>query len=127
MVNRAGDWLRQAKEDLKWAKDSLSAGYYSQTCFVSQQIGEKVLKAIALNRGYVQIRSHSMLEIARLLKIDGDIEAIAMRLDQYYIASRYPDAFPSGAPFEYFTKSQVQEAFSFAERLVSFGETQIAE
>ena len=36
-------------------------------------------------------------------------------------SARYPDAFPSGAPFEYFTSEQAQEAVGFAERAVEIG------
>lgn len=120
MSNRALDWYRQAEEDLRWVKDTLSAERYSQVCFICQQTAKKALKAVALSKGYLQVRSHSILEIARALKINGEIERIAMRLDQYYISARYPDAFPAGAPFEYFTKDQAEEALLFAEKIVKF-------
>ncbi len=120
--NRAWDWFRQAQDDLCWAKDSLKAGHYAQTCFIAQQVGEKVLKAIALHRGYAQVKSHSILEIARALEINDEIEQIAKRLDQYHISTRYPDAFPAGAPFEFYTEEQAIEAVSFAERLMEIVE-----
>ncbi len=44
---------------------------------------------------------------------------MAKRLDLYYISARYPDAFPSGAPFEYFTRDQAEEAVQYAEALVA--------
>ncbi len=118
MKNRALDWYRQAEDDYLWAEHTLRAGKYAQVCFVTQQVGEKAIKALALFLGYDQIRSHSILEIARALRIDGEIETIAKRLDQFYISSRYPDAFPSGAPFEYFTEEQAQEALHMAQRLL---------
>jgi HEPN domain-containing protein len=43
---------------------------------------------------------------------------MAKRLDLYFISARYPDAFPSGAPFEFFTRDQAEEAVSFAEKIV---------
>ncbi|OGM27070.1 hypothetical protein A2627_01925 [Candidatus Woesebacteria bacterium RIFCSPHIGHO2_01_FULL_39_28] len=40
----AREWLQLAGEDLKWAKASFREGFYSQTCFVCQQVAEKSLK-----------------------------------------------------------------------------------
>ncbi|EMN14719.1 putative toxin-antitoxin system, antitoxin component [Leptospira borgpetersenii str. Brem 307] len=45
------DWLAQAERDLEWAKASLHSGFFAQTCFVCQQVGEKSLKALAFFRG----------------------------------------------------------------------------
>jgi len=52
---------------------------------------------------------------------------MAKRLDLYYISARYPDAFPSGAPFEYFTRDQGEEAVSFAERIIAAVRARVAE
>jgi len=117
--DRAIDWFRQAENDLLWAEDTLNAGRFAQACFVSQQTAEKALKALAYKRGYDLIRSHSLLEIARSLGLPEDIIIPCKKLDLYYISSRYPDAFPSGAPFEYFTSEQAQEAVGFAELILS--------
>ncbi len=125
--NRGFDWFRQSRDDLLWAKDTLKAGRFAQACFAAQQVGEKAIKALALKRSYTEVRSHSILEIARALKLNDEIEAIAKRLDQYYISSRYPDAFPAGAPSDFFTREQAEEAVRLAGRMVeivsgSFGE-----
>lgn len=116
--NRAEDWLRQAQDDLLWAQDTLEAGRFAQACFSAQQVAEKALKSIAFQRGHTEVRSHSILQIAKSLEFDGEIENMAKRLDQYYISARYPDAFPAGAPFEYFTQDQAEEAVQFAARVV---------
>jgi HEPN domain-containing protein len=118
MKSRAGDWLKQAENDLAWAKDSMRGGYWSAVCFTCQQVGEKALKAIALGRGVSEVRSHSLVKIAAALGIDGDIERMGRRLDVFYISARYPDAFSEGAPFEFFDEEQAKEAVSFAERFV---------
>ena len=80
------------------------------------------MRALALHRGYDKVKSHSITEICRELGIDGEIQRRAKRLDLYYISARYPDAFPSGAPFEYFTQDQAAEAALFAEFIVSAAE-----
>ena len=118
MANRGEDWYRQAKNDLLWAEDTLTSKRYAQSCFVAQQVAEKSLKSLALARGYLDVRSHSIVEIAKAIEIDGEIERMGKRLDLYYISSRYPDAFPSGAPFEFFTEDQATEAVAFARAIV---------
>jgi HEPN domain-containing protein len=94
MANRADDWLRQSESDLLWTKDTLKMGHWAQCCFVAQQTAEKAIKALALHRGVDSVKSHS-------------------------VSARYPDAFPSGAPFEYFTEDQAVEAHTFAERIIA--------
>ena len=116
--SRANDWFRQSKDDLLWAQETLDSQRYAQACFAAQQVGEKAIKALAFSRGNDEVRSHSILEISHALGENDEIEQIAMRLDQYYISARYPDAFPSGAPFEFFTRDQASEAVGFAARLV---------
>jgi len=68
MHNRWNDWLRQAEDDLLWAKDTLELQRYAQACFTAQQVGEKALKSLALKRGYDVVRSHSLREIAAMLE-----------------------------------------------------------
>jgi HEPN domain-containing protein len=127
MANRAFDWLRQAQNDLLWTRDTIRAERYSQACFAAQQAGEKALKALALKRGYSKVLSHSLMEIARALEINGKIEEYAKRLDLYYFCARYPDAFPAGAPFEYFTEEQALEAAGFAEFIIESVGTEFPE
>ena len=118
MRNRAQDWYRQAERDARSARSLVTAAGYDSGCFLAQQSGEKALKAVALFRGYEDVRSHSILRICQALDIDGEIEEMGKKLDQYYISSRYPDAFEEGAPFEYFTKAQAEEAVGFAARII---------
>ncbi len=123
MKNRAHDWFRQAQNDFLWAQDTLRSEKYAQVCFICQQVAEKSLKAVAYFKDFDLVKSHSVMEIARSLGINGEIENIAKRLDLYYISTRYPDAFPSGAPFEYYTKEQAEEAVGFASKIIEFAGT----
>lgn len=124
-ANRAHDWLLQAEDDLIWAKDSLKSKHFSQTCFICQQVAEKALKAVALSRGFSEIKSHSVTEIAKALEINSEIAKAAGRLDQYYISARYPDALPSGAPFQVFSIEQAEEAISFAKLILKHAATEV--
>lgn len=113
-MNRSQDWLRQAENDLKWAEHSMAGGFYSQTCFISQQAGEKALKAFCYSKGLDIIRTYSLYQIVKALNENGQLETAAKQLDLYYISSRYPDAFPAGAPFELLTEEQALQALQSA-------------
>jgi HEPN domain-containing protein len=113
-MSRHVDWLRQAEDDLKWAKHSLTGGFCAQTCFVAQQAGEKALKALCFSRGYDVVKTHSLYQIVQVLEEDGPLKECARELDLYYISGRYPDAFPGGAPFEILTREQAERALKAA-------------
>jgi len=116
-MTRHLDWLHQAENDLLWAVHSLSGDFYSQTCFISQQAGEKALKAYCLFKGFDTIRTHSLFQIIKNLGENGSLEQNARELDLYYISARYPDAFPGGAPFEIITKDQANRALASAREI----------
>jgi HEPN domain-containing protein len=46
MVNRAKDWLEQARRDLDHGRYAASGGYHEWACFSAQQSAEKALKAL---------------------------------------------------------------------------------
>ena len=64
------------------------------------------------------VKTHSLFQIVRSLEEDGELERNARELDLYYIAGRYPDAFPSGAPFEVLTRDQAERALAAAVAVV---------
>jgi len=53
-------WLAQAQEDLKWAKDLADRGGYHIACFLSQQVGEKALKAFIYSQGQEIVLGYSV-------------------------------------------------------------------
>lgn len=50
---------------------------------------------------------------------------VAGLLDQYYVAARYPNGLPGGAPFEAFSRAQAEPAIAAAERFVSLAVARI--
>ena len=44
----------------------------------------------------------------------------AIRLDRYYIPTRYPNGFDEGAPLDYFLESDSREAIDHAEQVIGF-------
>lgn len=119
VMARAEDWLAQARNDLDWGLTSMESGFYSQACFIAQQVAEKALKAVAYHRGAELIKGHSVLAVCRELGINGTLEEQARLLDQFYIPTRYPDAQPAGAPFQYFSRDQAEKALAFARNFLA--------
>lgn len=124
-MSRYQDWLNQAENDLLWAKHSFNGNFYSQTCFIAQQASEKALKAYCFSKGYDIIRTHSLFQIVKSLGENGSLEKHARELDLYYISARYPDALPSGAPFEIITEEQAAKALSSAREIFSIIQTRL--
>lgn len=127
-MRRALAWLKQAESDLQWAKLTEQAGFFAQTCFVAQQVAEKSLKAIAFHRKAGQVKSHSILNIAKELGINGKLEEYARQLDLYYVSTRYPDALPDNAvPAESFSAEQARNAFEMARAFVSTAQREVGD
>jgi len=56
------------------------------------------------------VKGHSIVNIAKDLGLNGEIESAGQVLDLYYISSRYPDALPDyGVPYEYFGLEQAKQ------------------
>jgi HEPN domain-containing protein len=122
-------WLRQAENDLAFARLALREGFAAQTCFVCQQTAEKALKAMAYDAGERLVFGHSLVELVEHLH--GRVQALsALReaaglLDQYYIATRYPNGLAGGVPFEAFSRRQAEEAVEHAAAFVAAADASI--
>lgn len=115
--NRANDWLKQAENDYRWAMKGIEEEFYSQVCFMSQQAGEKAMKALAFFWDY-DLKGHSIKKIATSIGFNGEIEEAARVLDLFYISARYPDAFAEGAPFEFYSLGEAKLALSKAKIII---------
>ena len=115
-------WLRQAENDLEFARVGANEGYYAQSCFYSHQAAEKALKALVYSQGARFVPGHSVSEL--LKQVAGSFpdmtryQDAAGRLDQYYLTSRYPNTLPGSAPYEIFSHDQAQEASTESGKLV---------
>ena len=116
--NRYKDWFAQAGDDLKWAEDSLRTGHFAGVCFLAQQTAAKSLRALAYYRGVAEVRNRSVKKIAESLDINSEIARAGGLLDQYYIATRYPDALPEGRSSEYYDKEQAAAALEMARAVI---------
>ena len=122
-LEEAKRWFQQALRDLKAANDSLTCGNYEWSCFQAQQAVEKAIKALLFAHGK-RVWGHSIVELLRELEqfeeIPREFYTYARELDVHYIASRYPNAFPSGYPAMYYDEVIAKKAIQFAQEIVNW-------
>lgn len=123
MVNRATDWVRQARRDLEQAEDSLVKQRHEWACFAAHQAAEKAVKALHLHMGQ-EARGHVISRLLRDLPGCVTVSDVlldkARVLDGYYIPTRYPNGHPEGAPFEHYGALQSKEALAYAREIIEF-------
>jgi HEPN domain-containing protein len=122
MVQRAKDLLEDAEDFLGAAVDLYKTERWSKVCFNAQQAAELALKAL-LNFYGVEKRGHSLLDLLEdVISINEEFKKFyeaAKILDQYYIPTRYANAFASGPAKRYFTKLQAKQAIEFTESILN--------
>lgn len=116
-------WWRQAKRDFESAEINAQHDRYEVACFLSQQAGEKALKAFLYAQGESPVLGHLLVELVkRSAEYDKDLGALrepAKLLDVYYIPSRYPNGLSdSVSPFEFFEAVDSERALGAARVLV---------
>ena len=126
---RADDWLKQAKKDILHSKESLKIEHFEWVVLAAQKGAEKAIKAVYFKMGG-DPWGHSILQFLKKLPENFDVNdeliKAAKYLDKNYITSRYPNGFASGAPEDYFTKKDAEEAIINAEKIFIFCENQIS-
>jgi HEPN domain-containing protein len=124
------DWLRQAQRDPDMAQQALEAGSYEWACFAAQQSAENGVKAVFLKANHTAW-GHSVSALLQQLPPPLQADDVLLRageeLDKHYIPSRYPNAFPQGAPCDYSTAEEAQRAITHTQHILSFFETVLAE
>lgn len=128
-MNRAEDWLRQAERDLHQAQLSMQNGVHEWACFAAQQAAEKAVKALHLQLGQEAWGQPVMKLLQRLpegVEVAPELLEGASILDSYYIPPRYPNGFSEGAPYEYYTCKQSEEAIRYARAILEFACAEVA-
>jgi HEPN domain-containing protein len=121
-------WFRQARADLEVVQTLKSAGHYAATCFHSQQVAEKAVKAVLYSQGSRIVLGHSVRELARQCEVYepkfAKLAQDAALLDQFYIPTRYPNGLPAPMiPDETYTAAQAEIAQKAAKRILDIAET----
>lgn len=117
-------WLRQAQEDLHWARHLAEQGAYHLACFLAQQVAEKALKAFLYAQGEEIVLGHSVERLcAAAAAIELEFQTYARSwsiLDGYYIPTRYPNGLPDGIPADVYTQQAATDAVDLAKEAVDF-------
>jgi HEPN domain-containing protein len=119
-MERASDILKDAEDFLGAAKDLFRTGRWAKVCFHCHQCVELALKA-ALNALGLERRGNDLCELLEeLTKYRKEYETFTdavKLLDQYYIPTRYANAYYRGSAAEHYTKAQAEKALRYAEQI----------
>ena len=124
-------WLRQAQEDLHWARHLAEQGAYYLVCFLAQQVTEKALKAFLYAQGEEIVLGHSVARLcAAAATFEPEFQTYTRSwsiLDGYYIPTRYPNGLPDGIPADVYTQGAAADAVHLAGEAVHFVTTLLTE
>lgn len=125
--NDVADWLDQAEEDVRWAEYNLSGGFYSQVCFIAQQIAEKGFKAYLLSQDKIVKKTHSLTMLLEQCQpyfpqFKKFIQNCAL-LDNYYTQTRYPTLGPKGD----YSRNEAEQALNWAKEILNFIKKELRE
>ena len=117
-------WFLQAKNDYLFVSWILKQEqFYDKGCFISQQAGEKALKACLYAKGKRYVIGHSLFEMAyELSETDDSFSPIlneVKRLDRFYIPTRYPNGLPGGSPFEIYSQQDLADALHDLKKIMN--------
>ncbi|RLI08851.1 DNA-binding protein [Candidatus Bathyarchaeota archaeon] len=131
-MDRYIDWLREAEDDLATALDLLKLHRYSKACFFAQQAAERARKALLMRKAGLYVHTHSVVKLLQLASQHGISvpEGLFRRgelLDRLYVPTRYPNAWPGGAPSEHYNEEDAREAIENAKAVLGFVEEELGE
>lgn len=113
-------WLRQAEDDLKWAKSSADSEIYYGACFAAQQVIEKSLKAFLIFHKRPFKKTHDVMVLLEdCFVVDKAFENLRLAIGvvvPYYVETRYPEMIEQAG----FNEAGTTEAYRAAERVIDF-------
>jgi HEPN domain-containing protein len=128
-MTEARSWLAFAREDLALAEAALEKGIFNQVCFHAQQGVEKALKGFLRSRQRSIPRTHALGELVALCRGLDDsfhrLEDTCVKLDRYYIPTRYPDALPGMVPEGLPTRQDAEEAVALLREALKWIEVKL--
>lgn len=130
-MTKAHDWLRFARDDLRSAEVLLREGIYHYACFHGQQGVEKALKGFLRSRQRSVPQTHLLGELLNAcIKHDQAFSSLrqdCLRLDKYYIPTRYPDALPGAFPEGLPNDEDARQAITILKKVLEFVEGRLGE
>ena len=114
--------MAQAANTLASARVDADHDLHNWCCFKAQQAGEYAVKAILHGLGVPAI-GHSIVSLSERLREIGvetyeDFMTDARLLDRHYNPPRYPYAYASGSPHDYYDSAASGEALRACERVI---------
>ena len=123
MAERARDWFRQAQADLRHARNARDSQDYDWSAFASQQAAEKAIKALFQHlhlEAWGHVLSSLLAHLPDTARPEPALVDRAKELDKHYIPTRYPNGFERGAPVDFYTRKEAEEAIKNAEVILEF-------
>ena len=127
MAERSLDWLRQGEADLRHARNAREDGDYNWSAFAAHQAAEKAIKAV-FQRRHLDAWGHTLSVLLESLPAGrpaADLVDAAKELDKHYIPTRYPNGFERGAPVDFYTRREADQAIANAESLLAWCRDQV--
>jgi HEPN domain-containing protein len=116
-------WLKEAENTLRSAQIDKENSFFNWCCFKCQQAAEFAVKGLLYGFGLTPF-GHSITKLIKNLEVQklniSEISTASKKLDLHYIPSRYPNAHPSGSPFEYHDENIAIEALNLAKSIIQF-------
>jgi HEPN domain-containing protein len=127
VAERSLDWLRQGEADLRHARNAREDGDYNWSAFAAHQAAEKAIKAV-FQRRHLDAWGHTLSVLLESLPAGrpaADLVDAAKELDKHYIPTRYPNGFERGAPVDFYTRREADQAIANAESLLAWCRDQV--
>ena len=116
-------WMNEANNTFKSAIVDKENGFYNWCCFKCHQAAEFAIKALLYGLGSTPF-GHSLTKMVNDLKNQKMNVSLILtsckKLDLHYIPSRYPNAHPTGSPFEYHDENIAEDALENATKILDF-------
>jgi HEPN domain-containing protein len=119
-------WFTTAQDDFQSAEILHKNGKFAQSCFFSQQAGEKAFKALFFLKD-LEPWGHSLVQLEKEFVSEGELSKALQNfrkefreLDRYYIPTRYPDGLPGTTPSEAYGSAEAESAIASARKIVEF-------
>jgi HEPN domain-containing protein len=128
-MERSRDWWVQAQADLRHAHDARSSGSFEWACFAAQRAAEKALKAVFEKRQQ-KVWGYTLTYLLQALDeqepVPEELFEQAKILDKHYIPTRYPNGLAHGAPTEFYTRKEADDAIRYSQEILRFCERLLA-
>ncbi len=115
-------WWAQSLADRETIDVLYEGERFYMVCFLSQQAGEKALKAFLYAQGLDPVFGHSVARLCeRCAAYDSafsDLKPKVKNLDQFYIEARYPNGLPDQVPAEFYDRDDANGAIEMVDRVL---------